>query len=210
MVRPLKLVVLLPSVNSLPNMCLLQLFIGLKGVVRASVGFPGNWWANLMSNSPISGNLPHPLGVKTAALSCRPSAHDGVWLQNLVSDVKDLPSIKPLMARLPTPISFFGLEAGWVQGLLACRVQPNNSTQEEPKGNDELRLDMWGRVGCFHALSGYGTLPVTCLHKHPQTTLVSRAFMEDSLGRYNWLNHCAVVVNSTSTLFPTVRFRYGV
>ena len=42
MVRPLKLAVLLPSVNSLPNMCLLQLFIGLKGVMRASVGFLGN------------------------------------------------------------------------------------------------------------------------------------------------------------------------
>ena len=65
-------------------------------------------------------------------------------------------------------------------------MQPNNTTQEEPNGNDALRLDMWGRVGCFHALPGYVTLPITCLHKHCQTTLVSRAFMEDSLGRWDF------------------------
>lgn len=44
MVRPLQLAVLLPSVHSLPNMCLLHLFIRLKGVMRdnPSVGFLGN------------------------------------------------------------------------------------------------------------------------------------------------------------------------
>ena len=63
--------------------------------------------------SPISGNLPHPLGVETATLSFWPSAtHNGVWLQNLASDVKGPSSIKPLMAQLLPPSSFFGLEAG--------------------------------------------------------------------------------------------------
>lgn len=87
-----------------------------------------------MSNSPISGNLPHPLGVKTAALSCMPSAHDGVWLQNLVSDVKDPPSIKPLMARLLTPISLVSKLGEY----RACRLAECSPTIQLRKSQMEM------------------------------------------------------------------------
>ena len=54
-------------------------------------------------------------------MSCLPSAaHGRVSLQDLASDMKDPPSIKPLLPLSLTLGSFFGLEAGQVQGLQAC------------------------------------------------------------------------------------------
>lgn len=50
----------------------------------------GNWWANLTSISSIIGNLPSPLGAKTAVisyLSLLSAAHDEVSLQDLASEM---------------------------------------------------------------------------------------------------------------------------
>ena len=56
---------------------------------------------------------PSPPGVQTAAMLCPPStAHDGVWLQDLASDVSDPLPIEPLTSISLTPGSFFDLEAG--------------------------------------------------------------------------------------------------
>ena len=94
-----------------------------------SASFPGNQWANLTPIPPINGNFPLPLGVKTASMSCPPSATlSGALFQDLASDVYDPPCIKPLMSLSLTQGSFFSLEDGQVQVLQACGVQPNNVT----------------------------------------------------------------------------------
>lgn len=48
--------------------------------------FPGDWWAHLTSGSLLLVISFH-LGVKTTPMSCLPSAHSGMSLQDLVSDV---------------------------------------------------------------------------------------------------------------------------
>ena len=51
-------------------------------------------------------------------MSCPPcTAHSGVSLQDLASDMYDPPSIKPLMSLSLTLGSFFSLEAGQEQGF---------------------------------------------------------------------------------------------
>ena len=97
-----------------------------------SAGLPGNWWAHLLSIPPITGSLPIPPRVKNAATAaaafCLPSSvYSGMSLQDhFASDVKDLPSIKPLMSLSLTLGSFFSPEAEQAQGLQAWEVQPNS------------------------------------------------------------------------------------
>ena len=95
----------------------------------SSAGFPSNRWANLTSIPSITGNLPLPLVAKTTAMSCLPSAvpSKGPPGPFLLWTCKIPLSIKPLMSLSLTPGSFFSLEAGHMQGLQACRVQPNTS-----------------------------------------------------------------------------------
>ena len=54
------------------------MLVNLRGCEgRAPVpGFPGNWWANLMSISPVNGSL-LPLVEKIVDTSCLPSSVNG-------------------------------------------------------------------------------------------------------------------------------------
>ena len=80
----------------------------MRGV--PSAGSPGNQWANQMSVPPVTGNLPVPLTVKTAAFSCPPSAsHGGVSLQDLASNTQASPYVRSLMGWLWAPSSVSGL-----------------------------------------------------------------------------------------------------
>ena len=57
----------------------------------------------------------------------RPYTHDVVSLQDLLLQTCKISlSNKPLVSLSLTLGNFFGLEAGQLKGLQACRVQPNN------------------------------------------------------------------------------------
>ena len=65
---------------------------------------------------PVStGTLPVSPAAKISRLCLLATAHTGMSLQDLASDVSGLPVIKPLIFLLLTPGSFFDLEAGQAQ-----------------------------------------------------------------------------------------------
>ena len=91
MVKPLKMAVLLLSVPTPPDQCLLHLHPTYmtdlptylpqtpasncsyqRGGARPSASFPGNWRANLTSIPTLTGNLPFLPGRKPAAMFCQP------------------------------------------------------------------------------------------------------------------------------------------
>ena len=79
----------------------------------------------------------------------------GVLLQDLLLQTCKSPlSNKLLMSLSLSPGSFFGLEAGQLQGLLACEVQPNNwhtsrEAEETPVSAEILgnKDGKWKEVG---------------------------------------------------------------
>ena len=98
MVRPLKMAVPLLSVLPLPSQCLLRLYPSHRTDLQtylppapanhcssfrtkrwwgacSSTGFLGNWWANLMSIPPITGNLPFPPWEVKLAATPHPAYH---------------------------------------------------------------------------------------------------------------------------------------
>ena len=92
-----------------------------------AAGFPGNWWANLMSIPPTNGSLRLPWVVKIAVTSCLLPAirGGGVALRPICFRCVRPLSNKPLTSLSLFLGSSFGLEAGQVQGIQACGVQPN-------------------------------------------------------------------------------------
>ena len=78
-------------------------------------------------NSPYKWQPTSPLS--SDGCCCVPFAvYSEVLLQDLLLQMCKLPlSNKPKMSLSLFPSSFFGLEAGQLQGLQACGVQPNTA-----------------------------------------------------------------------------------
>ena len=133
MVRPLKMVVLLPFVHLLQHVLVHSCDHQVLCISLISL------WS-LMSlpdvSPPISNILALPLSLETAAMSCPPSAaHGGVSLQHPLSKIPLFN--KPLMSLSLSMSSFFGLEAGQLQDLPAFRVQPNSPAPRHSVNNLE-------------------------------------------------------------------------
>ena len=133
MVKTSKMAVLLLSVHPLPDQCLLHHSNRGPSYLLA----PGpNWWLFLAKgqwgvcpllvslvtnepNSPVTGNLPFPSGVKVAPgpllpIFCRTpwGTASGPCFRHVSSRI-----LKPLAFLLLTLRSFFSLEAGQIQAL---------------------------------------------------------------------------------------------
>lgn len=89
--------------------------------------FAGNLCANQMPLSPITGNVPSP--GSGGCWHALPPIHSMWWAVApgpCFRHIRYPPSIKSLMSPLLTLGSPLGPEAGQLQGLPACRVQPNS------------------------------------------------------------------------------------
>ena len=94
-------------------------------------------------NSPCRWKPPLPWVLKTAAMSCLPSAaHGGVSLPDPLCKIPL--SNRSLMSLSLSLGSFFSLEAGQLQGLQTCRVQSKNWWTSQEAEETPMSAEMLG------------------------------------------------------------------